>query len=132
MCNAVCLCFVFLCSKFALPVNYKYESSRDFNNFNVGIIGAGISGLYAALLLQDLGIENDVFEATERTGGRYYTHYFNEDFENPNYVEMGAQRLPNVSFYDRVIGQSRYSIVNYLNERLPINCQLSVPRRRCK
>lgn len=44
----------------------------------VGIIGAGAAGLYAALLLDTLGIEYDILEASDRVGGRIYTHRFNE------------------------------------------------------
>lgn len=42
----------------------------------VGIIGAGVSGLYAALILQSLGIPCEILEATERVGGRVFTHRF--------------------------------------------------------
>ena len=42
------------------------------------IVGAGSAGLYAAMLLDTLGIEYDILEAnTERIGGRLYTHRFN-------------------------------------------------------
>lgn len=44
----------------------------------VGIIGAGAAGLYAAVLLDSLGIEYDLIEASSRVGGRIYTYRFNE------------------------------------------------------
>lgn len=44
----------------------------------VGIIGAGAAGLYAAVLLDSLGIEYDIIEASDRVGGRIYTYRFNE------------------------------------------------------
>lgn len=44
----------------------------------VGIIGAGAAGLYAAMLLDSLGIEYDLIEASDRVGGRIYTYRFNE------------------------------------------------------
>lgn len=40
----------------------------------VGIIGAGIGGLYAAMLLQECGIPYEILEASPRLGGRLYTH----------------------------------------------------------
>ena len=48
-------------------------------NLTVGIIGAGASGLYAAILLQSLGIDYEILEANDRAGGRIYTHYFDPD-----------------------------------------------------
>jgi heterodisulfide reductase subunit A-like polyferredoxin len=44
----------------------------------VGIIGAGAGGLYTALLLDSLGIDYDILEASDRVGGRIFTHRFNE------------------------------------------------------
>lgn len=46
--------------------------------FKVGIIGAGVGGLYTALLLDSLGIDYDILEASDRVGGRIFTHRFNE------------------------------------------------------
>lgn len=42
----------------------------------VGILGAGIGGLHAALILDSLGIEYEILEASDRTGGRIFTHKF--------------------------------------------------------
>ena len=39
----------------------------------VGIIGAGIAGLNAALTLQDKGVPSAVFEASDRIGGRMHS-----------------------------------------------------------
>ena len=39
----------------------------------VGIIGAGIAGLNAALTLQDKGVASTVFEASDRIGGRMHS-----------------------------------------------------------
>src|SRR5229473_4245606 len=39
----------------------------------IGIIGAGIAGLNAALTLQDKGIPSTVFEASDRVGGRMHS-----------------------------------------------------------
>ena len=42
---------------------------------NVAIIGAGVSGLVAATNLEKAGIKTDVYEATDRVGGRVKTDY---------------------------------------------------------
>lgn len=48
-------------------------------NITVGIIGAGVTGLYSAILLQSLDINYEIIEANNRTGGRIWTHYFDPD-----------------------------------------------------
>lgn len=44
----------------------------------VGIIGAGVGGLYAAMLLQSQNppIKYEILEASDRTGGRVFTYDF--------------------------------------------------------
>lgn len=42
----------------------------------VGILGAGASGLYTALILDSLGIQYEILEASGRTGGRLFTYKF--------------------------------------------------------
>jgi protoporphyrinogen oxidase len=42
----------------------------------VCIIGAGVSGLYIAMMLDSLGIKYELMEGSSRTGGRLYTHNF--------------------------------------------------------
>ncbi|OBS26167.1 hypothetical protein FPOA_00109 [Fusarium poae] len=72
----------------------------------VGIVGAGISGLFTALLFdwlndhpnlqgQGLSIDYDIFEAAgvKRLGGRLYTHHFST--EEHDYYDVGAMRFPN-------------------------------------
>lgn len=44
----------------------------------VGIIGAGVGGLYAAMMLESLDIDYEILEASERVGGRLYTHPFSK------------------------------------------------------
>ena len=89
-------------------------------NFKVGIIGAGMSGLYAALILNSLGIDFEIFEAnSEHVGGRAYTFYNRKYHSDPkqcksfyDYFEMGAMRIPQMD--KRVIGNEPWSLVNYL------------------
>lgn len=42
----------------------------------VGILGAGVGGLYTALILQSLNVSCEIIEASDRTGGRLFTHKF--------------------------------------------------------
>jgi monoamine oxidase len=63
------------------------------DNLRVGIIGAGITGLYAAEVLKKAtGIKATIMEATDRVGGRILTHHFDSD--KYQYVDVGAMRIP--------------------------------------
>jgi monoamine oxidase len=55
------------------------------------IIGAGVAGLYIAMILKELGIPFDLVEASDRAGGRLYTHKFSE--APHDYYDAGAMRL---------------------------------------
>jgi monoamine oxidase len=68
----------------------------------VGIVGGGFAGLFAGLILQSLGIECEVFESSDRVGGRiftwYSTDYSPEKKDNSGlYGEVGGMRLPQFS-----------------------------------
>jgi monoamine oxidase len=79
----------------------------------IGIVGAGMAGLYAALLLQRAGHTVHIFEGADRIGGRVHTHYFNE--EKNQYFEAGAMRIPH-SPYQSIV----FNLINYLrSSRLP-------------
>ncbi|OQE37336.1 hypothetical protein PENCOP_c010G05201 [Penicillium coprophilum] len=86
---------------------YRDEESPDSpldKNTKVCIIGAGIAGLYLALILQDLEIPNlswDILEANrDRIGGRIYTHRFSEAHDD--YYDVGAMRFPQIPIMSRV------------------------------
>ncbi|KAG8721834.1 hypothetical protein FRC12_007073 [Ceratobasidium sp. 428] len=66
----------------------------------VAIIGAGCSGLHAARLLQDNEIKVDIFEASDRTGGRLYTHKFMNGGQW-DYFDVGAMRFPDTPLMRR-------------------------------
>lgn len=55
----------------------------------VGIVGAGAAGLYAAMLLDSLDIPYEIYEASDRIGGRIYTYRFSEstDSTDPAYYD---------------------------------------------
>ncbi|WP_435579675.1 FAD-dependent oxidoreductase [Gilvibacter sp.] len=68
----------------------------------VGIVGGGFAGMYAGLILQSLGLEFEIFEASDRVGGRIDTWYSkNYDPNNPDqaclYGEVGGMRVPQFS-----------------------------------
>ncbi|KAF4457096.1 hypothetical protein F53441_884 [Fusarium austroafricanum] len=66
----------------------------------VAIVGAGVTGLYLAMMLKYLNINNvDIYEASDRVGGRVYTYNFPDDAESPcphNYYDIGAMRIPEI------------------------------------
>lgn len=63
----------------SIPLNVKFC-----------IIGAGVAGLYIAMILKELGIQFDLVEASDRAGGRFYTHRFSETPHD--YYDVGAMR----------------------------------------
>ncbi|GAB1207648.1 hypothetical protein APSETT445_006372 [Aspergillus pseudonomiae] len=61
-------------------------------NTTIAIVGAGISGLTTALLLDSVGIHNwEILEASDRVGGRFRTKLVGGTDE---WAEMGPMRLP--------------------------------------
>lgn len=63
----------------------------------VCIVGAGVAGLYIAMILDDLKIPNlsyDILEASSRVGGRMFTYNFSD--EPHDYYDIGAMRYPNI------------------------------------
>lgn len=64
----------------------------------IAIIGAGAAGMRVAMMLDYLGLPYEIFEASNRHGGRCFTHYFTreEDFGlKYDYFDVGAMRYPN-------------------------------------
>ncbi|KUF18169.1 flavin monoamine oxidase family protein [Streptomyces silvensis] len=77
----------------------------------IGIIGAGMAGLYAALLLRGQGHEVTILEASPgRVGGRIMTHRFSSRPEQ--YFEAGAMRLPLMLEHQPV-----FDLIDFLNTR---------------
>lgn len=64
-------------------------------HLKVGIIGAGMAGLYTAFILDTLnisGVSYEILEASDRPGGRCLTHRFTP--EQWDYYDVGAMRFP--------------------------------------
>jgi monoamine oxidase len=78
----------------------------------VGIVGAGMSGLYAAYRLQlssDPSIKVSLFELDGRVGGRVKTHRFTA--EKDQYFEAGAMRIPSTRMH-----QPTFDLITLLKE----------------
>ncbi|KAG2121986.1 uncharacterized protein EDB93DRAFT_1300094, partial [Suillus bovinus] len=69
------------------------DGALDKSNNTVGILGAGVGGLYTALMLDSLGINYEILEASDRTGGRLFTYKFQDGGEY-DYYDVGAMRFP--------------------------------------
>lgn len=61
-------------------------------NIRVAVIGGGEAGLCAAYELRKTGCNITLFEASNRIGGRVYTHYF--DKSKKHYGELGPMSIP--------------------------------------
>lgn len=61
---------------FVLPKHMPYK---------IGIIGAGVAGLYAAMILESLDLGFEILEGSDRIGGRLLTHKLGPR-ENEYYV----------------------------------------------
>jgi phytoene dehydrogenase-like protein len=68
--------------------------------YKIHIIGAGISGLIAARVLEDNGFSPVVIEATDRAGGRVKTDILNGfQLDHGFQVLLGFTEVPTRSFY---------------------------------
>ncbi|CAI2164553.1 3716_t:CDS:2, partial [Funneliformis geosporum] len=89
-------------------------------NPKICIIGAGLAGLFSALLLKEAGIKDiTILEYQDRVGGRVHTHYFTDDPDDERrlYGEIGAMRLPYVEGRPELSPhQLVFDTIDYLNE----------------
>eukprot|EP00475_Leptophrys_vorax_P035814 TRINITY_DN5953_c0_g1_i2.p1 TRINITY_DN5953_c0_g1~~TRINITY_DN5953_c0_g1_i2.p1 ORF type:complete len:867 (-),score=210.06 TRINITY_DN5953_c0_g1_i2:68-2668(-) len=91
----------------------------------VGIVGAGMAGLYAAIILKDLGIDFDILEANpKRIGGRVYTYHFDSKDEF-DYFEVGAMRFPKIKIMDRLLGDKPNCLVKFLSIQTGIDLKMT-------
>jgi hypothetical protein len=82
-----------------LPSADDQTGKRDFK---LCIVGAGMAGLYIAYILDTLaipGVSFDFLEASDRVGGRCFTHEFSKIPHD--YYDVGAMRFPRIPVMDR-------------------------------
>ena len=72
----------------AAPRRRARAANADQHSADVLILGAGIPGLYAARLLEDVGIDAQVLEGSGRVGGRCWTGK-----DVPGRPEFGAVQI---------------------------------------
>ena len=70
------------------PVLDWTAHARDQPKRSIAIVGGGVAGLTAAYRLQAAGATPVVFEASNRWGGRMFTHY---DFYKGMFCELGGE-----------------------------------------
>lgn len=86
-----------------LPTKQKMSKLPPPEGFSIGIIGAGIAGLYTALICETLELDWHIIEANpNRLGGRLYTKYMDEkESFLHDYYDIGAMRYPNTPVMER-------------------------------
>ncbi|KAI0532529.1 hypothetical protein GGR58DRAFT_489917 [Xylaria digitata] len=110
------------------PVRSVPRSGEEDRDYKVCIIGAGIAGLYIALILETLDIPEvsfDFFEASDRIGGRCRTHQFSDTLHD--YYDVGAMRFPCIPVMDRTFDLfKRASIepIPYYYENNTVKCPM--------
>lgn len=78
----------------------RSASDKNLPPMNICIVGAGICGLYIAMLLESLnipGLTFEILESANTVGGRIKTHYFND----VDYVDIGAMRFAETTSLER-------------------------------
>ncbi|KAI1823253.1 hypothetical protein F4861DRAFT_540125 [Xylaria intraflava] len=94
----------------------------------VCIVGAGITGLYIALILDTLALPNisfDFFEASDRVGGRCMTHNFSE--APHDYYDVGAMRFPRIEVMRRtfdLFNRTNTETIPYYLSKDTVNCPM--------
>ncbi|KAF8465990.1 hypothetical protein BDZ91DRAFT_783145 [Kalaharituber pfeilii] len=76
----------------------------------IGIVGAGMAGLYAAFELRRREIDYHIYELDSRVGGRILTRRFTGDAHQ--YYEAGAMRIPQTTLHRPVM-----NLIKELNDK---------------
>jgi hypothetical protein len=85
----------------------EWESNPvEGNKGRIAVVGAGVAGLMASWVLPLLGYDVDLYESSDRVGGRLLSAYLGND----QYGDLGAMRF----------GDSDY-LLNYLADKAGVN-----------
>ena len=102
------------------PISYQDAAPKrpeGRKEFTIGILGAGVAGLYTALMIDSLGpdsgITYQILEADQRIGGRLYTHKFEGYTPNDYYVSLPLPGTPNRSNLLLSTGRRRDALSTY-------------------
>lgn len=93
-------------------MNSQFAGDGDGRTFRVGIVGAGVAGLFTAMIFDYLKdkygvkVEYEILEASERVGGRLSTYTFPAREGQPgigdhDYYDVGAMRFPEINIMKR-------------------------------
>jgi len=104
----------FLSGVAASSLTPAFARARNVKDADVVIVGAGLSGLFAAMQLQELGYRVLVLEAAQRIGGRLWTL---DEF--PGTPEAGGQQ----------VGQT-YARIRYAAEKTGVSIIDNLARQR--
>ncbi|KAL8696600.1 MAG: hypothetical protein Q9224_002713, partial [Gallowayella concinna] len=99
-----------------LPPRPDEDSQPLPSGTKICIVGSGMSGLYAGLILDHLGVAYDILEAAPRPGGRILTHYFST--RKHDYYDIGAMRFPNIPPMERTFDLFKRTGVPLIDYRL--------------
>ena len=101
--------------KLGLDVSDSLEISDDENRFlpqlEVGILGAGVGGLYTALIFDSLDIKYEILEASNRAGGRLSTYKFPNSGKYDYFVRFISLRIKLVdTHYILYLGRGSHAL----------------------
>ncbi|KAJ5768964.1 hypothetical protein N7520_003523 [Penicillium odoratum] len=90
------------------PEDEESLTASTFKQPHIGIIGAGVAGLFTAMLIDQVNglsptgdlLTYEILESSARTGGRVYTKHFDTEIWN-DYYDIGAMRFPDIPIMDR-------------------------------
>ena len=86
----------------SLPVVSAGRSLKASTRDDVLVIGAGVAGLHAAMLMEDMGLTVKVIEAADRVGGRVNTLYDVESRPDAGAQEVGPMYARTLSTIDQL------------------------------